>query len=77
MTTQLSKPKPLSPAQQDLRAKCMLIWRHNSFLVHCQMARMNMLNIANSETATDEAKDLAENIASLVNELCALLEKHR
>lgn len=77
MATQRHKPITLTPEQAALREQRMKIWRHNSFLGHCQMTRINMLNIAEAETATDEAKELAEDIAILADELCAMLEKRR
>lgn len=53
----------------EANQKKMAIWRHNSFFGHVRMAWANMNGIANSVTATPEAKETANQILDLLDKL--------
>jgi hypothetical protein len=54
-----------------------LIWKHNSFLGHCAMARQNMIAIQMSETASPAAKKQAMEIETKLKLLAQELRAHR
>lgn len=53
----------------DKTSRSAPIWRHNSFLGHATMMRMQCRTIIVSDTATDETKAIAQQILDLAVEL--------
>lgn len=50
--------RPMTPAWHARQER----WRHNSFLGHARMMRMQCIAILSSKTTTDEAKQIAVRI---------------
>jgi hypothetical protein len=51
------------------------VWRHNGFLGGVSMARKSMLAIMNSTTATRRAKQQANMVLALLNDLYPMLKE--
>ena len=61
-----------SPEGRERRLRA---FRHNSFVGHARMMTMQAQNIANSDTTTNETKQLADQIAELATKLQKSLAK--
>lgn len=53
------------------------IWRHNSFLGHARMMEMNLRNIIDADTTTDQTKFTARKILADVEHLKLSLKTRR
>ena len=59
-----------SPEGRERRLRA---FRHNSFVGHARMMIMQAQNIANSDTTTEETKQIADQIAELAGKLARSL----
>lgn len=64
----------LSYEEQQRRAA---VWRHNALTGHIGMAKAGMKAVLSSRTATDEAKDIANEIFGLLDKLDANIRSVR
>lgn len=54
-----------------------LVWKHNALFGAAGMANGCMINIINSPTATDKAKDIACSIQTLCKDLSEALKERK
>lgn len=66
---------PRTPEQQAALTKKQRIWKHNSFRGHASMMHMQLQGILRADSITPEARDVAEQMLTLVYSLAYHLEK--
>lgn len=75
MPTRNGKSRNFTKAESADMPRKLRVWKHNSFRGHASMMHMQLQGILRADSITPEARDVAEQMLTLVYSLAYHLEK--